>query len=68
MNLKAVAEGVETEDQKTLLRLLGCDHFQGYLFGKPLPICDYAALTQRAVAPFALHEDEVPMRSALRGR
>lgn len=45
MNLKAVAEGVETEEQKSLLRLLGCDHFQGYLFGKPLPIGEYAELT-----------------------
>jgi EAL domain-containing protein (putative c-di-GMP-specific phosphodiesterase class I) len=50
MNLQAVAEGVETEDQGTLLRLLGCDHFQGYLFGKPLPISEYAKLIGRSPA------------------
>jgi diguanylate cyclase (GGDEF)-like protein len=37
LKLKVVAEGVETEDQSRLLRLLGCDEMQGYLFGKPAP-------------------------------
>jgi EAL domain-containing protein (putative c-di-GMP-specific phosphodiesterase class I) len=32
-----VAEGVETEEQSRLLRLLDCDEMQGYLFSKPLP-------------------------------
>jgi diguanylate cyclase (GGDEF)-like protein len=38
-NLKkeVVAEGIETEEQLTLLRDLGCDYGQGYLFSKPLP-------------------------------
>ena len=37
LNLKVVAEGVETEEQANLLRLLRCDEVQGYLFGKPVP-------------------------------
>jgi diguanylate cyclase (GGDEF)-like protein/PAS domain S-box-containing protein len=38
LKLKVVAEGVETEDQARILRLLRCDEMQGYLFSKPLPL------------------------------
>jgi EAL domain-containing protein (putative c-di-GMP-specific phosphodiesterase class I) len=37
LNLKAVAEGVETEKQSLVLGLLGCDEMQGFLFSKPIP-------------------------------
>jgi len=37
LNLKVVAEGVETEEQTRLLRLLNCDEMQGFFFSKPLP-------------------------------
>ena len=37
LRLNVVAEGVETEEQATLLRLLRCNQAQGYLFGKPMP-------------------------------
>jgi EAL domain-containing protein (putative c-di-GMP-specific phosphodiesterase class I) len=37
LKLKVVGEGVETEEQARLLRLLGCDEMQGYLFSKPVP-------------------------------
>jgi len=38
LELKIVAEGVETEEQANLLRLLKCDEFQGYLFSRPVPM------------------------------
>jgi PAS domain S-box-containing protein/diguanylate cyclase (GGDEF)-like protein len=37
LKLKVVAEGVETEEQSGLLRLLNCDEMQGFLFSKPVP-------------------------------
>jgi len=37
LNRKAIAEGVENEEQARLLRRMQCDQYQGYLFSKPLP-------------------------------
>ncbi len=37
LDLKVVAEGVETSSQLQLLCALGCDAIQGYLYGRPLP-------------------------------
>lgn len=37
LKLKVVAEGVETEEQLRLLRILNCNEMQGFLFSKPLP-------------------------------
>lgn len=37
LNLKVVAEGVETEEQQEFLTGLGCDTLQGYLLGRPIP-------------------------------
>ena len=37
LRMKVVAEGVETEEQAKMLRLLRCDQMQGYLIGKPIP-------------------------------
>ncbi|MDU4094306.1 MAG: EAL domain-containing protein, partial [Pantoea sp.] len=37
LNLKVVAEGVETPEQQAFLTNLGCNSLQGYLLGKPIP-------------------------------
>ena len=37
LGLTVLVEGVETEHQRVLLRLAGCDEMQGYLFAKPAP-------------------------------
>lgn len=44
MHLSVVAEGVETKEQLTRLREIGCDYVQGYLFGKPMPCADFEQL------------------------
>jgi diguanylate cyclase (GGDEF)-like protein/PAS domain S-box-containing protein len=50
LNLKVVAEGVETEEQARLLRLLRCDQMQGYLFSPPQPKEKVEALLRDAPA------------------
>ncbi|HEV3009210.1 MAG TPA: EAL domain-containing protein, partial [Burkholderiales bacterium] len=37
-----VAEGVETEEQATVLRLLRCEQAQGFLFARPMPAEEFA--------------------------
>jgi diguanylate cyclase (GGDEF)-like protein/PAS domain S-box-containing protein len=48
LKLAAVAEGVETEEQARMLRLLRCDQMQGYLISKPLPFAEMTALLSAA--------------------
>jgi EAL domain-containing protein (putative c-di-GMP-specific phosphodiesterase class I) len=38
LNLEVIAEGVETEDQFTLLYDMGCNYFQGWYCGRPAPL------------------------------
>lgn len=41
LELEVIAEGVETEAQRIFLQQNGCKAFQGYLFGRPMPIEDW---------------------------
>jgi diguanylate cyclase (GGDEF)-like protein/PAS domain S-box-containing protein len=47
LKLKVVAEGVDSEEQAKMLRLLRCDEVQGFLFSRPLPFDDLTALLRR---------------------
>jgi EAL domain-containing protein (putative c-di-GMP-specific phosphodiesterase class I) len=40
LDLRVVAEGVETREQAKLIHLLGCDLLQGFFFSKPMPIAE----------------------------
>jgi diguanylate cyclase (GGDEF)-like protein len=44
LNLKVVAEGIETTEQCDLLKQMGCDYGQGYLFSRPVPASEFEAL------------------------
>ena len=41
LDLKVVAEGVENKVQFQYLKAMGCNHYQGYFFSKPLPAEDF---------------------------
>lgn len=62
MGLKVIAEGVETEEQSRLLRMLGCNEMQGFLFSKPLPCAVFESrFLNRSIEPPLL-----PMQTACR--
>ena len=44
LDMKVVAEGVETIEQLARMQTEGCDEVQGYYFGKPMPAADFIAL------------------------
>jgi diguanylate cyclase (GGDEF)-like protein/PAS domain S-box-containing protein len=48
LGMQVTAEGVETEAQLALLRDLGCNHAQGYLVSRPVPVAAFETLMQRA--------------------
>jgi diguanylate cyclase (GGDEF)-like protein len=44
MRMTVIAEGVETPEQAEVMRELGCDEIQGYVYGRPVPATDTAAI------------------------
>ena len=46
LKLTALAEGVERQEQLDFLRAHGCDEFQGYLAGNPVPAEEFAAFSR----------------------
>ncbi len=47
LEMETVAEGIETPEEVTLIRSLGCSQIQGYIFGKPMPPADARQLVAR---------------------
>ncbi|MBW4567072.1 MAG: EAL domain-containing protein [Tolypothrix carrinoi HA7290-LM1] len=51
LNLAVVAEGVETEEQRNLLRILECELMQGYFFSRPVLAEDATKLLRKSKSP-----------------
>jgi diguanylate cyclase (GGDEF)-like protein len=51
LNLRAIAEGVETAQQLEFLRQHGCDEIQGYFFSRPLPYAQLQKVLAQLSAP-----------------
>ena len=47
LGIRVVAEGVETEEQCTLLTQAGCDFAQGYWLARPLPVAEFESFWRR---------------------
>jgi EAL domain-containing protein (putative c-di-GMP-specific phosphodiesterase class I) len=41
LGMDVITEGVETEDELSILAEMGCNHFQGYLFSRPVPVDEF---------------------------
>jgi EAL domain-containing protein (putative c-di-GMP-specific phosphodiesterase class I) len=46
LGLAVIAEGVETEAQRDVLARQGCHAYQGYLFGRPVPVAEFEEFLQ----------------------
>jgi EAL domain-containing protein (putative c-di-GMP-specific phosphodiesterase class I) len=68
LDLRVVAQGVETEAQVTLLRSLGCDEVQGFLWSAPLPAKDCERLLAAGSLPVSSLRRESPGRHAAHRR
>lgn len=49
LGMAVIAEGVETEAQRTCLERFGCPTYQGYLFGRPMPLHEFEELALSAL-------------------
>ena len=71
LNLKVVAEGVETQEQQAFLTSLGCNSLQGYLLGRPIPpdqvpgLKHYVGETERDVLPSHKKEQGLSVQDAV---
>ncbi|MBI5431002.1 MAG: EAL domain-containing protein [Nitrosomonadales bacterium] len=59
LTMDVIAEGVETEEQRDILELYGCRAFQGYLFGRPVPLHQFESELRR-LSDHRAHNSALP--------
>jgi diguanylate cyclase (GGDEF)-like protein/PAS domain S-box-containing protein len=55
LNLRVIAEGVETREELAFLQAHHCEEAQGYYFSRPVPVPQFAALLRSGVSEMILH-------------
>jgi len=65
LNLKVVAEGVETQEQLAFLKEVGCDQYQGYHFSAALPPGEFVTLMRDMKTRSAVETDPATTHSRL---
>ena len=50
LKMETVAEGVEDMELADMLREMGCDFIQGYVYARPMPAGDYREFMERFLA------------------
>ncbi|HEY9111798.1 MAG TPA: EAL domain-containing protein [Rhodanobacteraceae bacterium] len=68
LGLEVIAEGVETEAQRSLLMALGCDAFQGYLLARPMPRGAFEAMLGDRADAGQLANGSLPVPSPIASR
>jgi len=61
LDMTVTAEGIETAYQEKILSDLECDHFQGFLFGKPMPATDLAPYLLKLVDQGGQDQQKTPV-------
>ncbi len=51
MNIKVIAEGIETPEEAAMLKKMGCEECQGYWFAKPMPLEDLLTFVKNWTPP-----------------
>lgn len=67
LDMRVIAEGVETEEQADILRAAGCHKLQGYLFGRPMPIEEFRARVEAQATNASQADGQVPGWAATKG-
>jgi len=68
LNIDAVAEGVETQEQREFLASYGCNSMQGFLFAHPVPVEKFKDLLELQRQPTAPPEKEKCLQKSQRSR